>query len=319
MTSFENTVEAVQSLLNNCDLTYKADDFIKKMIFFGFAIGILVGLFFFSTPLLAALIALFIFGAFEFAIFGALLVTSNKRTEMIENALPDFLSMMASNIRSGLTYDRALIVSAKKEFGPLTKEIDFAAKETLTGKPLAEAFMDITKRTRSEVLAKTIRLIVEGINSGGNLADLLENTSLDIRRFSAIRKEVSATVLIYQIFMLAAASIGAPVIYAVTTFLVTVISTTKAKIGATATESSAAYLPFFKSSASTLSPEMIFWFSLAALFITSFFGALAIGVISKGKESEGFTYFPLMLGISFAIFLGTKFLLETLSQGLFFS
>jgi archaellum biogenesis protein FlaJ (TadC family) len=308
--------EYVRMLLISCDFEYDPDKFVMKMLAYGLGLGLAVGLIFFNYSLVISAAAAFIFlFGFEFAIFGMMIMAANKRIEMIESALPDFLSMMASNIRSGLTYDRALLLSARKEFGPLAKEIDLAAKETLTGKPLSEAFMDITKRTNSEVLAKTIRLIVEGINSGGNLADLLETTSLDIRRFGAIRKEVAATVLIYQLFMLAAAAVGAPIIYAVTTFLVGVITSTKAKITATATEG-ASYLPFFKTGASTLTPDMIFWFSLAALLLTSFFGALAIGVISKGKESEGIPYFPLMLFVSYGIFFGTKFALEFFAKGM---
>jgi archaellum biogenesis protein FlaJ (TadC family) len=314
----KKTVQYVQKLLIVCDLDYDAEEFMKTMLLYGIGFGIGFGLIFFSYSTDIALIS---FAAvtflFEAVVFGILLVASNKRVNMIEEALPDLLGLMASDIRSGVTYDRALMLSARREFGPLAKEIERAAKETLTGKPITDALMGMTGRVPSEMFSKTIRLIVEGLNSGGNLADLLENTALDIRRFGAMRKEVSATVLVYQLFMMAAAAIGAPMIYAVTTFLIRVIATTQEKIGAT-TMGNVSFMPFFKGGAS-LSPEIVFWFAVAALFVTAFFGSLAVGVIARGKESEGLPFFPIILAISMGVFFVTRYLMDFFTRGLFFS
>ena len=107
------------------------------------------------------------------------MVMANKRVAVIEELLPDFLSIMSSNIRSGLTYDRALLLSARKEFGPLSKEVDRAAKEVISGKTLPDALMGMTTRVRSESFAKTMRLIVEGVRSGGKLADFAGGAAID--------------------------------------------------------------------------------------------------------------------------------------------
>ncbi len=311
-------MKEVRMLLNLCDLDYDPADFIIKMLIYGLGFAIGVGLIFFNYSIdIAFLAGEVTFFVFEIFIFALLIVTANRRTAVIEETLPDFLGIMASNIRSGITYDRALLLSARKEFGPLAKEIDKAAKETIAGKPLTEALMDMTNRIRSEIFSKTIRLIVEGVNSGGKLADLLENTALDIRRFSAIRKEVSATVLIYQLFMFAAAAVGAPLLYAVANFLIKIVSTMRQKIGVNITAEASAQLPFFKAT-SVVSPELIFLFSIFAIVITAFFGALAAGVISRGKESEGFSYIPILLIVSLGVFFIVGFLLETLLKGLFF-
>jgi flagellar protein FlaJ len=307
--------ERIGGLLDSSDISYEPSDFLNKMLILGAGFGIGVGLIFFNIGIeLTLLIAASVFIIFEALVAGLLIVTANNRITAIEASLPDFMSIMASNIKSGLTYDRALLLSARKELGPLAKEIDRAAKEALTGRPLTESLLSMTDRVHSEVLSKTIRLIVEGVNSGGNLADLLEITSLDLRRFASMRQEVSATVMTYQLFMVAAACFGAPLIYAVTTFLLKIITVTKAKITATAGEMS--FLPMFQN-AGGISPEVVYLFALGAIAITTFFGALAIGVIGKGKESEGYPYFPLMLAIGFAVFFLTRALLDAISSSLF--
>lgn len=311
--SFE---EKTQTLLYTCDLNFNAKEFLTNIVVFGILFGLGLGLLFYDGSATVFLLIFFCsLVIFELIIFGVLFVTSNKRISMIEDSLPDFLTLMSSNIRSGLTPDRALILSARKEFGPLTKEIDRAAKATVTGTPFTEAFMDMAKRVPSETLSKTIRLIVEGVRSGGNLAELLEATALDIRRFEAIKKEVSATVLIYKLFVFAAVAFGAPLLYAVSNFLIKMVADMKSKTGASSEELSA-YVPILKGS-SVISPELVFYFSIAALFVTAVFGALTAGVVSKGKESEGFSSIPFLLFLAFAVFFLGKMLLEVSLKGMF--
>lgn len=307
------------TLLANCDMDITAEAFGARFAAYGLGFGLGAGLVFFNYDLAwAAAAFLAVALGFWMCAYALLVVAANKRIGLIEEALPDFLNYMSSNIRSGITYDRALLLSARKEFGPLAKEVDRAAKETLTGKPLAESLLDMTGRVHSPVFSKTMRLIVEGINSGGNLADLLEKTAMDLRRFEAIRKEVSATALVYQLFMFAAAALGAPLLYGVATFLVSMVSRMRAGIGASLVPGSgaAANIPFAMGGSPAFSPELVFWFSLAALAIGAVFGSLAAGVISKGKESEGFAYVPVMLAIAFGVFFLVRLALDASLGGL---
>jgi pilus assembly protein TadC len=289
--TFDKQLELLQLMLLSCDIEVDAKKFIIWVLAYGAALGIGIGLIFLPTDVgIALFAAVLTFVLFAIVILALLAVTANKRIALIEEALPDFLSFMASNIRSGITYDRALLLSARKELGPLSKEIDRAAKETLGGTPFTEALMSMTLRINSNTFSRTMRLIVEGINSGGNLADLLENTALDLRNFEAIRRDVSATVFAYELFMFAAAAIGAPLIYAVTTFLIKIIAQTREKIGVDTNVTS--YLPLMKGTAS-VSPDLVFWFSMGAMLITAVCASLAAGVISKGKESEGYPFVPI--------------------------
>lgn len=305
--------EYVSKLLYNCELNYSAKRFILHMTLLGLGFGLGIGIMFVSVSFGFSFLAfLLVFIIFEILVYGMLVAAANNRINIMEEVLPDFLSIMASNIKSGMTYDRALLLSARKEFGPLSREIDNAAKDALTGKTLGDALLGIAKRLNSEVFSKTMRLIVEGISSGGNLGELLETAALDMRKFSAIRKEVSATVLTYELFIFGATAVGAPLLFAVGNFLVKLIYNMRSQLKIDPDSEAAYILPFFKG-ASALSPQTVFLFSLGALIINSVFGSLAAGVISKGKESEGFVFIPILITVSFAVFFLVSFLL-----GIFF-
>jgi len=306
----------ITNLLLGAQLGYSPRQFMGRMVIYGAAFSMAaVFLFIGEQPHITAIAALIVFVLFEFAVYIILSTMAKRRIDAIEAALPEFLGIMASNIRSGHTYDRALILSARKELGPLSEEIDKVSKETLTGTPLADAMQNMTYRVPSDVLEKTVNLIVKGLNSGGKLADLLEATSLDIRRFDSMKKEVSATVMVYKLFSLAAVCIGAPMLYAVTNFLIKVFADTRAKMGTVNLSEGAGNLPFFQGEA--ISPETTFYFSIAAIGITAFFGAMVAGVIERGDERDGLPIIPVIFLVSYAIYFFGSFVLNTLLGSFF--
>lgn len=311
-------MDKMQTLLNNSSVEMKAGKFLTSVVLAAtaFSLGVAIIMFLLNyhnnTVVITGGVLFIIFlGVF----YGFLLIRSNARIAEIEMSLPDFLSLMGSNLRSGLTPDRAFILSVRKEFGPLEDEIDLAAKEIISGKSFNDAFIGMAKRINSEMFAKSVRLIIEGVNSGGDLADLLENTALDIRRFSAVRKEITATVRVYELFIVAAATVGAPLLYGVASFLVEIVS--EVKSGMDLSGVAAASLPILGGTESVVPPEVVYMFSLAAISITAFFGALTAGVISKGKETETLVYIPIMLTVAMIIFFGIRYALGEIMGGFF--
>ncbi len=296
----------IQGMLHSADLEYDAWDFSAKICYAGAILAIITGELMWSYGPIAIVDAVAVFALFITSTYAVLMVMANKRVAVIEELLPDFLSIMSSNIRSGLTYDRALLLSARKEFGPLSKEVDRAAKEVISGKTLPDALMGMTTRVRSESFAKTMRLIVEGVRSGGKLADLLEATSLDLRRFTTVRKEVTATVMVYQLSVLAASAIAGPLLYAVMVNLVHVTSQLQARMAVSS--DAAAYLPM--GAGASISPEFAFLFSIAGIILTGFFSCLAAGVIAKGRESEGYAFMPVVILVGLLLFFAAKSALE---------
>ncbi len=313
-----NPIEAyssyLQYLLDACDIEVEAKRVASFSILFPFTLGLGMGLFFIrDSPLLFVLIALAPVLLIQVLVYSYLLLTKNRRASATDEMLPDFLIMVSSNIRSGLTPDRALLVSARPEFGPLEREIDRAAKKGMTGKPLTEMLSCISERIDSPLLKNTIRLINEGISSGGNLPELLERTAYDIRTFAAVRQDIAASVSAYQLFILSASVFGAPLLYAVATTLVETVIFIRQKVPTTSTGE----MTQFMQGQILISPGTLLLFSIAAVSITSFFSSIAVGVIGKGQRIEGLKYFPFLLVLSLGFMFLVKGALSLLLGGMF--
>jgi len=297
--------------------------FAMQTLVYAVGFGLAAALVFLQVSLsLSSLIFAIVFSAVIFSIYVILLLTANSRIALAEDALPDFLSLMSSNIRSGLTPDRALSLSARREFGPLTKEINIATKLVIGGRSFDDAFETVGVNLGSSIITKAVRLIVEGSRAGGNLSELLDNTSSDIRRFNALRNEVSSNVMIYRFFLFTASALGAPFLFATANFVISLVHglQSMAKIDGIQTSLGGQVFPILEkmSTNSVISPDIIFYFSLGAMFLSTLFAALAGGVISTGKASDDLKYFPVLLIIALVVFMGTKFLLEQLFATMFF-
>ena len=107
----------------------------------------------------------------------------------MEEVFPEVISLMASNLRSGMTIDKAMLLSSRPEFAPLDDEILKTGKDIATSKNIERALIDLSKRIGSEKIHKTILLVISGIKAGGDLAILLEETSVSMREREFIQKK----------------------------------------------------------------------------------------------------------------------------------
>jgi len=311
-------LDRVQKLVYASGVRMSPGLFLQRILIYSLAIALIFFLFSVrqSGTIAAALFAV----AFAVSMVFAYLIleyTATRRMSVMEDVLPDFLTLMASNIRSGLTPERALLVSAREEFGPLKREIDSASKFAMTGTSFGKAFEKIGENVPSLSLNKSVRLIVEGVGSGGNLAELLDSTASDIRRFNLVRMEIQANVAAYKLFFFVAAGLGAPLLYATTNFLMGTVASIKGKLSLIGIATSGFRTPvFFNTKA--VPPELVFWFSVASIVVTATFASFAAGVISSGKESDGLRYVPLIVAIGIGVFLATLFALQS-AFGMFFA
>jgi pilus assembly protein TadC len=282
-------------------------------------VGILIGLIFASiflliTKRLIVSIILAILIPVSLSVYFYLLnqLTKYKRIKKIEGVFPDFLQLMSSNLRAGITIDRSMLLSVREEFDPLDKEINKTGREIATGKSMETALLNMAKRIGSEKIQKTILLIISGMRAGGNLATLLEQTGTNMRESDFIEKKAASNVLMYVIFIFVAVAVGAPALFALSTVLVQTLSILLG--GMPEVESVA--LPFTLSKIS-VSVNFITYFSLIFVIVIDMLAALVLGLVSKGEEKEGFKYFPPILIISLVIFFTIKILLSGVMAGVF--
>ena len=259
-------------------------------------------------------LALFIF--FQLFFYFRFSLKSEERIKKMEDMFPDFIQLMASNLRAGMTIDRALLLSAREEFYPLNEEILRAGREITTGREIISVLNSLSQRIGSEKIDRTIKLIISGLKAGGNISVLLEQTSSNMREKEFIEKRATSNISMYVIFIFIAAGLGAPLLFGLSSVLVEAIIKITSSIPELPKNSS---LPI-AFGAVNLSKNFVLIFSLLFVSVSSLLSSLVIGLINKGREKEGLKYFiPLLLAGVSVFFIIRKlllgFILDTLSFG----
>ena len=266
---------------------------------------------FFSA--IAVLFSLIVaFGAICLIIYVILLLMADARKRQVEEVMPDFLSLSAANVRAGMTIDQAMWYAAKPEFGILSVEVATVAKRTFGGIPFNKAIDHLSERFNSKAVRRTVALIKQGIASGGQIADILERTADDSRQMRILRKEISASLLMYVIFIVFAGAIGTPFLFAISGKLVAIIEGvfTTLPTQSAGAAMGAGLSNFAMPTKPTVSSSDFFLFTILTSIVTAFFSAMIIGVISKGSKKDGVAYLPFLLIVSLVIFFVVNYFLD---------
>jgi hypothetical protein len=232
---------------------------------------------------------------------------ADRRARYAEEVLPDALLLMASNLRSGLPTDEAITLSSRPEFGFMADKINDAGKGVATGETFADAFKRISKDINSTILNKTVGLVIEGLESGGEIATLLEETAVDIRDNDLLQREIRSVILVYALFIFIAAVVTAPILYAISTHLAGALSRLSTAISVSFLTKNAPTINF---ATSEISPDFLFVFSIVNLLITSILGSLMVSLITTGNEKYGIRYIPVFIAVSLAIFFVVRYLVS---------
>jgi flagellar protein FlaJ len=296
-----------------------ADFEMLPAIYYGFSLfyGLVLGMVIFLITFILgfSLIMSLGLGIFSILIFVSVMhvipiMASDKRAKFTDEVLPDALRLIASNIRSGLTPDKALLLSARPEFGPLEIGIRDSAKLTFSGQPIEDAIQTISQKINSRALKRSIDLLTEGMSRGGNIADLLDELSNDIRQARILRKEVKAMVMMYAIFIFFATGIGAPLLYGISSFLVETMQDMGSSVSVEQAFTGGMNIMTFQNI--SITPEFLYYYVSFSLAVTSFFGGLLIGLIQEGSEKAGLRYIPILIAVSLSIFFLTRLMVERL-------
>ncbi len=191
------------------------------------------------------------------------------RTNEIEHVFPDFLQLTSANISAGMPIDKALWYAVRPSFGVLAKEIEIVAKTTMAGEELSLALTTFAKKYNSKMIQQSVNLLLEGVDAGGEIADLLSKISLNIEETKILKKEMAASVTTYVIFITFASIIAAPVLFGLSTQLLIVIKGITANMSGLMTSSSSFFSFSFSSEGIKTSNFRIFCYLM--LTITSIF------------------------------------------------
>lgn len=307
--------------LEYLDIRVPEASFTGFLVLFGFflSLGIALNLYIFlKINFIASMV--FFFTLFFGGCYLWLNLTAESKGKYVEKILPDALQLVASNVKAGLTTEKALLVAAREEFGPLETELKRAAAKIIGGMTVQEALSQIPKKIKSRMLESTIWLISEGIERGGEIGDLLIELADDIRDQASIKQEISANISMYIILIFFASAFGAPLLFGVSSFIVQVMTNQSAHIPDVSNINTSSYnspiVKGFSQGGPKISFDFILFFAIISLFVTSAFAAMTIGVINTGTEKGGAKYLPIILLIAYSLFFIIRALLESFFSNL---
>ncbi len=260
----------------------------------------------FGVPLHLAVIPmgiLFPFGYFlPYLIFTYLADARRKRMEVV---LPDILMLISANIKSGLTIDRAILFASRPEFGELSDEFKKVAFEIYGGEEVSEAFRKMLTRIKSIALERTVKLLLEGLKSGGTIASLLEETANDLRNVEVLQREIRSNVSMYMMFIFLAGVVAAPFLFAISKVLINTSSSAWGTMNINQDVASFMGGGFISLKPTKIDTGAFSLFSILCLSINIIFASMLISIIQHGDAKAAIKYIPLFMVIAFAIYYGS--------------
>ncbi|MFH1376140.1 MAG: type II secretion system F family protein [Candidatus Woesearchaeota archaeon] len=311
----ENYLKDLKYLNSKIDPEMYLGFIIISTLFISIILAFILGTIYSAIPPIFSWIGIFII--LQFLVYLPINMRIDAIAKNVESVLPDALQVMSSNLRAGLTIDQALLTSAKPEFGIFGIEMNRIGKEITTGKEITISLMDSTKRINSEKYQKSMALIVSGLRSGGRLAELLSQTSDNLRKQRLVDEKIRSNVMMYVIFIFAAIAIGAPILFGLSTFLVSVLNDVFGQVDIPdSAATSRLSLPMVSFSSMAVDESFILTYSIITLLISSIMGSLIIGLIAKGKVKYGVKYILPLSILSLVVFFIVRLIIGKFMGGL---
>ena len=109
-----------------------------------------------------------------------------------EVGLADFLTLIASGLRSGMSFAQAIDSAAQEGSGLVERQIRRALGEVRVGATIEAALGRVADRMESDDLRWTLAALQIQRDIGGNLSRILETAAMTIRVRAEVRREIRA-------------------------------------------------------------------------------------------------------------------------------
>ncbi len=282
----EKTLANLERNLESTKIALSAEEYVSLSILVTIVIAAAIGVvsIFVQFPL-PSIIVVPLLGlvTFMLLLFGLPRYLAQARASELEKVLPDALRQMSSTLRAGVSIDSALDDVAKSNYGELSKEFERVVSEVRRGRTLESGLLALARRSGSPLYDRAFRLIVEGIERGAALANVLDAVSGDIKEVHTIQRERRSATTQQVMFLFAVALFAAPFIIGLT------VGVGNIRVGV-------------GTAASGGLPAGMDMIAMTYTAIQAFTCGLAVGVVRYGKVSKGITYSIIFVIISLIVF-----------------
>lgn len=255
------------------------------------SLGVAFAYYFFSAMgILAALAAcafMFIHFIFNMKIY--------SRTKELEQILPDYLTLVSTNLKGGMSFERALWDAIKPEFGILANEIGLVSKKVMTGNDIVDALNEFVLKYESPILRRNFQLIISEFQSGGQIVTVIDRVIANLKKTQLLKKELVASTVTYMIFIGALVTVVGPVLFALSYQLFFLI---QGFMGTVAASSTTTQVSAIQLSAPDIKPGDFRLFSILAIVVIATGSGCITSVIEKGDLSGVVKYAPMYIMVA---------------------
>ncbi len=178
-------VSAMQDALLQAGMKLRAGNFLVVCLACGIAVAF-AALLYTRNP--AITWAALLIGAF--LPYAVVSYRRQKRFEKIEELFPEAIDTLARAVRAGHAFTTALEMISAEIAEPLASEFRQLYEEQKFGMPVRDALMNLTERVPLVDIKFFVTAVMLQRETGGNLAEILDNLSYVIRERFKIQRQV---------------------------------------------------------------------------------------------------------------------------------
>ena len=273
---------SLEYLLINANMPFSAQEWIAISTMLGFISFLVVGF-----------LGGIVYGIFSFmGVLAAMMIypklQAEKRKAQIEEFLPDVLHNMDVGIRSGLVLESVIKNIVESNYGAISEEFAKILVEVRKGRSLRDALLSFARRTRSPIVTRAITLMIEGIESGAPISDVLDDISEDVRAVRQLMRERKSLTAQQVSFLVMMSAFAGPSVMGIVAGVPNVFAGLGGEV---------AVPPEIKDIIKALN-----FYVIAQAFATS----LMIGVVMYGDFRKGLRFAPPLCIGAYGVFIGVQ-------------
>jgi tight adherence protein B len=175
----------LEQRLERADIPLKAGEYLVLMvggsIMLGVAFAIITG-----SPIVGIIVAALV----ALVAWKLPARRCKKRAKMLQEQLPDALSLMAASVEGGQTFQRAIDMYRHDARPPLSTELDRVMAEVMLGSGLVVALENMADRCEVNDLTWAVEAVRIQQSTGGRLGPILNTLAGFMRMRQEVRREV---------------------------------------------------------------------------------------------------------------------------------
>lgn len=272
-----------------------------------------VGLTIEQQRLITTGIAFVIFLGLFFLLFVYFFFLMEKRSKFVDAILPDALSLIASNMTSGLTPYHAVKSAIREDFGPLAEAFEIATNKSIGTKSFKYSLLEVDETIKSESLTRSMKLFAAAIESGSNVSYLLKSLAQDINERHALKNELITSTTTNSMFIMFMVIVGAPMLMGVSIFFVEMVTAVQARGGGVGADAGAG---MGLGGEITITTGFLTIYAYVLLFLTGILVSYFTGVMIEGNGKSGLKKAPFIIGASYVVFIIGSYIINSALGGL---